>query len=159
MAKWLHTPPWYAGLIGEVELDEEFHRWTCGEIGDVDFERECEESKKTTQGRLVTEAPEVVTLCGSTRFKEAFLEEQRRLTMEGIIVISVGTFGWDEGRPEDVFGEEMKAALDELHKRKIDISDRIHVINVGGYVGSSTASEIEYAAKAGKVVTFMERLS
>ena len=35
----------------------------------------------------------VITLCGSTRFKDAFLETQKRLTLEGNIVISVGLFG------------------------------------------------------------------
>lgn len=100
--------------------------------------------------------PEVVTLCGSTRFKDGFVAETRRLTLEGIIVISVGLFGWDEGRPEDVLGEATKAMLDELHFRKIDLADRIHVINVGGYVGSSTRNEILYAQATGKPITYME---
>lgn len=101
-----------------------------------------------------TPRPEVVTLCGSTRFKDQYTSETRRLTLQGIIVVSVGLFGWDEGRPEDVLGEDVKAGLDELHKRKIDLADRIHVINVDGYVGSSTRSEIEYATAKGKAVTY-----
>ena len=46
--------------------------------------------------------------------------------------------------------------LDDMHKRKIDIADEIYVINVGGYIGSSTRSEIEYAYATGKGVRYME---
>jgi hypothetical protein len=103
----------------------------------------------------------VITLCGSTRFKEAFIEAQKRLTLEGNIVISVGLFGhsgdtevW-EGMSEDTL-TKTKEMLDDMHKRKIDMADEIFVINVGGYIGSSTRSEIEYAASAGKTVRYLE---
>ena len=46
--------------------------------------------------------------------------------------------------------------LDDMHKRKIDMADEIFVINVGGYIGSSTKSEIEYALKKGKKVNYLE---
>lgn len=102
--------------------------------------------------------PEIVTLCGSTRFRESFFAEQRRLTLEGRIVISVGIFGHLEGL--DVGTAEsptpLKEMLDLLHFRKIDLSDRIHVINEGGYVGSSTRNEIAYARERKIPVTFME---
>ena len=49
-----------------------------------------------------------------------------------------------------------KEMLDDMHKRKIDMADEIFVINVGGYIGSSTRSEIEYAAAAGKAVRYLE---
>ena len=103
----------------------------------------------------------VITLCGSTRFKDAFMEVQKRLTLEGNIVISVGLFGhsgdhevWenmDEGTLTAT-----KEMLDDIHKRKIDMADEIFVINVGGYIGSSTKSEIEYAAGTGKKVRYLE---
>ena len=103
----------------------------------------------------------VITLCGSTRFKEQFMEAQKRLTLEGNIVISVGLFGhsgdqevWenmDEGTLT-----KTKEMLDDMHKRKIDMADAIYVINVGGYVGSSTKSEIEYAITHGKEVRYLE---
>ena len=103
----------------------------------------------------------VITLCGSTRFKEAFMEAQKRLTLEGNIVISVGLFGhsgddevW-EGMPEDTL-TKTKEMLDDMHKRKIDMADEIFVINVGGYIGSSTRSEIEYAMAAGKIISYLE---
>lgn len=103
----------------------------------------------------------VITLCGSTRFKEAFLREQKRLTLEGNIVISVGLFGhsgdnevWenmDEGTLT-----RTKKMLDEMHKQKIDMADEVFIINVGGYIGESTASEIDYAKKKGKKITYLE---
>lgn len=46
--------------------------------------------------------------------------------------------------------------LDDMHKRKIDMADGIYVINVNGYIGSSTRSEIEYARTTGKEVLFLE---
>lgn len=103
----------------------------------------------------------VITLCGSTRFKDAFLEAQKRLTLEENIVISVGLFGhsgdsevWenmDEGTLT-----KTKEMLDDMHKRKIDMADEIFVINVGGYIGSSTKTEIEYAIATGKEVKYLE---
>lgn len=96
----------------------------------------------------------VITLCGSTRFKDAFMEAQKRLTLEGNIVISVGLFG--HFGDDEVWTKGTKEMLDDMHKRKIDMSDEIFVINVGGYIGSSTRSEIEYAEKMGKKISFLE---
>lgn len=103
----------------------------------------------------------VITLCGSTRFKDAFMEAQKKLTLEGNIVISVGLFGhsgdsevW-EGMSEDTL-TQTKLMLDDMHKRKIDMADEIFVINVGGYIGMSTKSEIDYANATGKIVRYME---
>ena len=96
----------------------------------------------------------VVTLCGSTRFKDTFMEVQKRLTLQGCIVISVGLFG--HAGDEEVWTEGTKEMLDDMHKRKIDMADEIFVINVDGYIGSSTRSEIEYARKTGKPVRYLE---
>ena len=96
----------------------------------------------------------VITLCGSTRFKEQFLEAQKRLTLEGNIVISVGLFG--HSGDDEVWTEGTKEMLDDMHKRKIDMADGIYVINVDGYIGQSTRSEIEYARSQGKTVEFLE---
>ena len=98
----------------------------------------------------------VITLCGSTRFKEQFLEAQKRLTLEGNIVISVGLFG--HSGDNEVWTEGTKEMLDDMHKRKIDMADGIFVINVGGYIGSSTRSEIEYALAHGKRVEYLEKI-
>lgn len=94
----------------------------------------------------------VVTLCGSTRFKDYFMNVQKTLTLDGYIVISVGLFGDSE---DDEWTEGTKKMLDDMHKRKIDMADEIFVINVDGYIGDSTRSEIEYVIKTGKGVTYL----
>ena len=96
----------------------------------------------------------IITLCGSTRFKEQYLEAQKRLTLECNIVISVGLFG--HSGDDEVWTEGTKAMLDDMHKRKIDLADEIFVVNVDGYIGESTRSEIEYAKANGKVVKYLE---
>lgn len=103
----------------------------------------------------------VITLCGSTRFRDEFIKAQKELTLQGNIVISVGLFGhsgdeevW-EGMSEDTL-TKTKIMLDDMHKRKIDMADEIYVINVGGYIGSSTKSEIEYAQAHNKTVRYLE---
>lgn len=103
----------------------------------------------------------VITLCGSTKFKKEFMEVQKDLTLKGNIVISVGLFGhsgdnevW-ENMDEEEF-TKTKEMLDDIHKRKIDMADEIFVINVGGYIGESTKSEIEYAKTKGKKINYLE---
>ena len=96
----------------------------------------------------------VITLCGSTRFKNEFLKAQKKLTLEGNIVISVGLFG--HSGDNEVWTEGIKEMLDDMHKRKIDMADEIFVINVGGYIGTSTRSEIEYAKATNKPVRYLE---
>lgn len=98
----------------------------------------------------------VITLCGSTKFKDEFLKEQKRLTLEGNIVISVGLFG--HSGDDEVWNDNVKEMLDDMHKRKIDMADEIFVINKDGYIGSSTKSEIEYAKKTGKHVHYLEEI-
>ncbi|MBR6863349.1 MAG: hypothetical protein IKM75_00670 [Bacteroidales bacterium] len=96
----------------------------------------------------------VITLCGSTRFKEQFLEAQKQLTLEGNIVISVGLFG--HSGDDEVWADGVKMMLDDMHKRKIDMADAIYVINPGGYIGESTRNEIEYARRNGKEIMYLE---
>lgn len=95
--------------------------------------------------------PEIICLCGSTRFKEKFFEVMRELTLEGKIVVMPGVFGHAEG---DKVGEEQKKKLDELHFRKIELSDSLYVIDVNGYIGESTSREIEYARAKGKFIRY-----
>lgn len=94
----------------------------------------------------------VITLCGSTKFKDQFLEAQKKLTLDGNIVISVGLFG--HSGDNEVWDEGVKKMLDDMHKRKIDMADEIFVIDVGGYIGSSTKSEIDYAYRHGKNIRY-----
>lgn len=98
--------------------------------------------------------PEIVCLCGSTKYKQAYIWENARLTQEGYIVLSVGLWG----HHERVFPDHViKNALDELHKRKIDLCDWVFVLDVGGYIGESTRSEIEYAEAHGKPVRHLSQ--
>ncbi len=96
----------------------------------------------------------IVTLCGSTKFRDEFIAIQKKLTLEGYIVISVGLFG--HSGDDEVWSENTKEMLDEMHKRKIDLADEIFVVNVDGYIGSSTRSEIEYATRHNKPVRYLE---
>jgi hypothetical protein len=96
----------------------------------------------------------IITLCGSTKFRDEFLAAQKKLTLEGNIVISVGLFG--HSGDDEVWSKSTKEMLDDMHKRKIDMADEIFVINHNGYIGSSTRSEIEYALGKSKVVKYLE---
>jgi hypothetical protein len=107
-----------------------------------------------------TGRPAVVCLCGSTRFYDAFQQANYQRTMAGEIVLTVGFYPHaqaEHGHGEGVGHDSAeKAALDELHKRKIDLADYVLVLNVGGYIGQSTRSEIEYAHGEGKPVAYLE---
>lgn len=94
----------------------------------------------------------IVTLCGSTRFKEEYLVVQKELTLQNEIVISVGVFG----HSGDTITTDQKDSLDGMHLEKISMADYIYVINVGGYIGDSTKKEIDYAQSLGKPVIYHE---
>lgn len=94
---------------------------------------------------------EIITLCGSTRFRDQFKEIERKLTMEGKIPLPPAFYGKADGIE---YSPEMAQNLWELHLDKINISDGIYVINPGGYLGESTQKEIDYAMTKGKSVGF-----
>lgn len=102
--------------------------------------------------------PKIVTLCGSTRFIDEFQNQMLKWTLDGYIVLSVGavTSSDTDLINQGVLTVEKKIELDELHKRKIDLADTVFVINVGGYVGDSTRSEIEYALRHHIPVEWLE---
>lgn len=104
--------------------------------------------------------PTIVVLCGSTRFADAFREANARETLSGRIVLSIGVDMRTDPQLLEGFGIEeldiVKDRLDELHKRKIDLADEVLVLNVGGYLGASTRSEIEYAQRLGKPIRWLE---
>lgn len=94
----------------------------------------------------------IVTLCGSMRFKNEFMKVRDELVLNGNIVFTPNFFS-------DVnmqINSEIKKMLDEMHKQKINMSDEIYVINAGGYIGESTESEIEYAKSKGKKISYLE---
>ncbi|MGM0883002.1 MAG: hypothetical protein ACQEXQ_18450 [Bacillota bacterium] len=93
----------------------------------------------------------VVTLCGSTKFKKQFEQVNGNLTLQGNIVLSLAFFEQSE---DFEITQEQAEILGKIHFRKIDISDEIFVIDVDGYIGSSTRREIEYATETGKMVRY-----
>ncbi len=99
----------------------------------------------------------VITLCGSARFKDTFVKVQRKLSLQGNIVLSIVLFEHDTDYEK--LDRATKEMLDDMHKRKIDMADEIFVINVGGYIGESTWSEIEYAQRTGKEINFLEDIN
>lgn len=116
------------------------------------------EDAEAVLSALAEARPKIVCLCGSTRFGEVYELANLRETLAGKIVLSVGyTRKSDtELMTSGELTEAAKIALDELHKRKIDLADEILVLNVGGYIGDSTRSEIEYAQAHGKTVRWLE---
>lgn len=95
----------------------------------------------------------VITLCGSIKFKSEFMKVQEKLTLKGNIVLTPNFFS---ALKKDEVTIETKKMLDEMHRQKIDMSNEIYVINFGGYIGESTKSEIEYAQKKGKKISYLE---
>lgn len=100
----------------------------------------------------VADLPEIVCLCGSTRFADE-LAANRALTLAGAIVVapSLGPRG-----AEEPLSVDQVDALGELHLRKIDLADRVLVVNPGGYVGEAVTREIAYPRSTGKPVSFTD---
>lgn len=94
----------------------------------------------------------IITLCGSTKYKDEYLMVNKWLTLQGNIVISVSMFGHVDKEP---LSQSEKLTLDVIHKSKIDIANEIFVININGYIGTSTKQEIEYADFKGKKIRFL----
>lgn len=104
--------------------------------------------------RLRKKMPKIVCLCGSTKFMHAFQQANLTETVDyGNIVLSVGCNTKSDAGLQ--LGADTKKRLDDLHKRKIDLADEILVLNVGGYIGESTQSEIEYAEALGKPIRYL----
>ncbi len=97
----------------------------------------------------------IVCLCGSGRFKDAFEQAEFDETLAGKIVLTIGCNTKDIAR--DVDWNLVKPMLDELHLRKIDLADEVLILNVGGYIGESTARELEYAKTAHKAIRYLEQ--
>lgn len=98
----------------------------------------------------------ILTLCGSARFTKAFKEANRQLTLDGVIVLTVGHHPTEDDKP---ITAEQKQDLDQVHMDKIAMSDAILVLNVDGYIGYSTFNEIRYAMAAAKDIYFLDKES
>lgn len=99
---------------------------------------------------------EVITLCGSTKFKDEFIKAQKELTLKGNIVISVGLFG--HSGDNEVWNDGVKEMLDDMHKRKIDMADAIMVIDIDGYIGESTKKKSNMQNCKGNLFIFIVKL-
>ena len=119
--------------------------WCDEKIYENDIEYRLKEktviAQKTAKG--------IITLCGSTRFYETFLEVNNKLTAKGYIVLSIGVIK-SKAVMLNKSDTELKKMIDLLHREKIAMSDSIFVIDVDGYIGESTKGEIEFAEKHGK---------
>lgn len=104
-----------------------------------------------SQMEIDVEKPTIVCLCGSTRFKDAFVKLAREEALAGKIVLTVGLF--EEGLD---MTDPVKQRLDELHLRKIDIADEVLILNIGGHIGESTKRELLYATQRGKKIRYLE---
>jgi hypothetical protein len=100
--------------------------------------------------------PTIVCLCGSTRFHKHFVRANYEETMAGKIVLSVGFYPHGDHGESVGCTTEQKQALDRLHLKKIDLADEILVLNIGGYVGDSTRSEIFHAWTHNKPIRWAE---
>ncbi|MGC4944526.1 hypothetical protein [Kribbella sp. DT2] len=105
----------------------------------------------------MSDRPEIVCICGSARFVDEMLAANRDLTLAGAIVVAPGVFPRAEDHEADQsITNEQKTALGALHLRKIDLADRVLIVNPGGYIGESTSREIAYARATGKPITFTD---
>lgn len=109
------------------------------------------------------ERPVIVCLCGSTRFWREFQEASLRETLAGKIVLSIGAARCADADDKSFGGyvpvsewDKQKESLDQLHKEKINLCDEVLVLNVDGYIGESTRSEIEHAEKGNKIIRYLE---
>ena len=147
-------------LLGNIlEVGKEYTLSELALIEDVIAKTRAETLKGVGRGNG---SPKIVCLCGSTRFGEAFQKAELEATLNGKIVL---TIGGNMRTDTEIFGhlekselEGIKARLDELHLRKIDIADEVMILNVGGYIGNSTRAEIDYAESRGKPVKYLEAL-
>ncbi|WP_371405258.1 hypothetical protein OHA10_06505 [Kribbella sp. NBC_00662] len=103
--------------------------------------------------------PHVVTICGSTRFREAIAAANRKLTLAGQVVLAPGVFAHNDAPDADPISDADKQRLDRLHLAKIDISCWVLVVNPGGYIGDSTRREIAYAGAVGVPVQYLEQVA
>lgn len=150
-------------LTVESEPDGGWRLWIGG--ASVVFPPTVRLQRRTTaisaaQGQAGEVTPTIVCLCGSTRFWRQFQISGLEETLAGKIVLSIGSAS---GTDDDHFGHLSKEEhdrvieqLNELHRRKIDMADEVLILNVGGYIGTHTLAELDYARKLGKTVRFLE---
>jgi hypothetical protein len=145
---------------GPVDADDQGAELQCGGDRDDDAGDSlpmvgCDTDRYPPGGTIsMSERPTIVCLCGSGRFRETFEEAEFQETLAGKIVLTIGCNTKDIAR--DIDWSHVKPMLDELHLRKIDLADEVLCLNVGQYVGESTARELIYAVEHNKPVRYWE---
>ena len=93
----------------------------------------------------------VITVFGCYRFKKEMIDITEKLTLEGNCVLMPNELSRSN---KDDYSQEEALMIDKMHKEKIKLSDAILVVNVDGYIGSSTKNEIEYAKSLNKEIIY-----
>lgn len=148
------------GVLGPKDCSGQRKCGPCFLASEIAAALDAAEKRGREEGaRRASNRPRIVCLCGSTRFIDHWNEWRKTLTLRGEIVLAIEivTTQRPDEDPQHV-APEVKARLDELHKRKIDLADYVFVLDVGGYIGASTRSEIEYATALGKPVQFLSAI-
>ncbi len=94
----------------------------------------------------------VVTICGSMKFQKEMIEIAQKLELEDKYCVIQCVYDL-----KNVTAEQ-KEILADLHYKKIDISDAIYVLNIGGHIGESCKKEIEYAKFKNKEILYHENI-
>ena len=94
----------------------------------------------------------IVTICGSMRYSKEMMKIAYELEVKKGYVVIQCVYNVDGLTEEEIDF----SLLDKLHKKKIDVSDAIYVVNIDGYIGNSAKKEIEYAINNGKEVIYHE---
>ena len=95
----------------------------------------------------------VITVCGSLKFYKEMMEITEKMELQGNCML-VPIYNPSKTSKDDFTEEEEALMLDKMHKEKIKISDAILVVNVNGYIGDSTKSEIEFAKSLNKEIIY-----
>lgn len=141
----------HLGYWNYKDLPDLVHNWIYAAMEEY--------KNQPTPTPLEAGKPKVVCFCGSTRFAEWFMIKRWELEKQGIITFGINILPnnyFAEGNSHGAEQEGVKHILDDLHKRKIDLSDEVFVLNVGGYIGESTRNEIDYAIEIGKPIKYLE---
>ena len=97
----------------------------------------------------------IITICGSMRYSKEMMKIAEELELKKGYAVIQCVYNVDEQKYEGVDA----SILDKIHRKKIDISDAIYVVNIDGYIGNSTKNEIEYANNNGKEVIYHEQVN
>lgn len=93
----------------------------------------------------------IITVCGSYKFKKEMSEITEKMALKGNCMLTP----IELTKPnKEAYTEDEALMIDKMHKEKIKLSDAILVVNVNGYIGSSTKSEIEFAKKLNKEIIY-----